>query len=77
MTNQEIKWVKKEDFTPIDGNHYWAIIPAPSSSKGYFIPYPVVYVDGLYYDVIGDNNLVEKDNELISHVAEIVYPTLN
>jgi hypothetical protein len=69
-----ISWVKKEEFTPIEGEWYWVIIPNPNSEIGFYIPYSAVYRNG-FYITVNENELVEIDNAEISHVSLIVYPS--
>jgi hypothetical protein len=69
-----ISWVKKEDFTPIEGQFYWVIIPNPESDTGFYVPYSAQYKDG-YYVTDQENEAVEIDNAGISHVSLIVYPS--
>jgi len=73
--NKEIKWVKKEDFKPLENEWYWAIIPKKKPSKGYCVPFTVVYEDNKYKTAyaMGDE-AHESNTKKISHVAEIVYP---
>jgi hypothetical protein len=74
-TSKKIKWVKKEDFNPIEGEWYWVIIPNQNTKTGFFVPYPAMFKDG-YYCGETENELIELDNEKISHVSKIVYPFL-
>lgn len=69
-----ISWVKKENFTPIEGQFYWVIIPNSESDTGFYIPYSAQYKDG-YYVEGREGELVELDNKDISHVSLIVYPS--
>jgi len=69
-----ISWVKKEEFTPIEGEWYWVVIPNPDSEIGFYIPYSAMYKDG-FYRVMTESELVEIDNAGISHVSLIVYPS--
>jgi len=69
-----ISWVKKEEFTPIEGEWYWVIIPNPNSEIGFYIPYSAMFKDG-FYSPMTEGELVEIDNEKISHVSLIVYPS--
>ena len=69
-----ISWVNKEEFTPIEGEFYWVIIPNPESKTGFYIPYSAMFKDG-YYVTDQENEAVEIDNAAISHVSLIVYPS--
>jgi hypothetical protein len=69
----KITWVKKEDFKPIENKWYWVIIPKENSESGFYVPYSAKYKDG-FYITEDENELFELDNEVISHIAEIIYP---
>lgn len=69
-----VKWTPKNEFTPVDGQWYWAIIPKEDGS-GWYLPQQAKYYNGEYHVWITRNDVPTlMQMPKFTHVAEIIYP---
>ena len=69
-----IKWTPKNDFQPVDGKWYWAIIPKEDGS-GWYNPQTARYNNGEYYVWTTKNDVPHlMPMPKFTHIAEIIYP---
>lgn len=69
-----VKWMPKNEFQPVDGEWYWAIIPKENGS-GWYLPQQAKYYNGEYHVWTTRNDVPTlMQMTKFTHIAEIIYP---